>query len=554
MLSPTANAPAPSGPPLYAFKDGLGFVHGPYSSQAYTWSEALRLKAPGGTSAVYVCDQEGDPLVMAAPPPLPAPAAPPAPTVVTVSVPPQPARVPDSPALDRLRSNQVGAERKDRAHVVARQERQHQALYDQFRISMGPTTVAAGEEVMDIGRENFAISRKRLENQGRTVDNLRQIGDIVAKEQRIDVLDVRLRDLRMDPVTGGVYRDVPGFGPGRQVGIEATGIMSLLGGTALSSVFMGAGAHYCKLPVAVRAAHFNEALGHWTDTEDNKGTPATVKLRTRLGRLTADPKDDRVGRAIFAAVGVNYTAWDTNRVATVAANVLENATWVTENVPHGSALYNPASATLRANALFHAEKIVNLSAGDTFKGGLVIRADDTGGGSIRGDFAIWRNDCYNLIIITKGVGNIFRITHKGQITEEIVAKAMEGAVAKVNTFLDAFAEDWGLLRRTPIASIDLYGERYTDVPSAIKALARAGQIGEGVARDATVEAILGAWKIEPGQTAADLLNAVTRFAGGLRPKELVPVMVSASKGADIEEHVGNVLMPDMVKFARRAAA
>ena len=443
-----------------------------------------------------------------------------------------------NPALDALRENQNP---DALVHVKERQERQTRYLWDKFGINMGPTVVAAGTAVVDMGHQNFARSRRQWEKAGVTADNLEGIEAAVEAEQRIDVRGVTLAELRMAE-DGRIFRAST---PHKLVGIEEVGLRSLLGSTAFANVFGSASDHFLALPAKIRARHFNEAVDVWSD---KNGETDTITLRTRLGKK--EEGSDEVGRAIYAAVGDTYTVFDTDRVANLISKGLRQQKWSVADQPHGSAIYNPAKATLRAEALFHADKIVDLSAGDTFKGGILFRADDKGGGSIRGDIVIFRNQCVNLIIIAKGVGNLFRFVHHGDITEEAVSAAIADALPKVDAFINAFAEDWGLLRNTPIHTVDIYGEKYTTVPDAIRALCKAGRISEGLARDATVQAILECWQLEAGQTAADLVNAVTRFAHQGGEKVLVPV----HKGEKIEEDVGGTFMPDLVKFARRAAA
>jgi hypothetical protein len=105
-----------------------------------------------------------------------------------------------------------------------------------------------------------------------------------------------------------------------------------------------------------------------------------------------------------------------------------------------------------------------------------------------------------------------------------------------------FAEDWSVLRDTYIEDIDWsdnLGRLSLDTrsilvsdPSAtnvIRALVESKKIDAKIGRDALVQAMLASFAEEPGETVADVINAVTRAA-----HSKVPVMV----GEVIEKQAG----------------
>ena len=71
---------------------------------------------------------------------------------------------------------------------------------------------------------------------------------------------------------------------------------------------------------------------------------------------------------------------------------------------------------------------------------------------------------------------------------------------------------WGILKDTPIESITLGKRKNDSVEEALEAMVKEGQISREIARDALLESLLSAFGKEPGRTAADLVNAVTRAA------------------------------------------
>jgi hypothetical protein len=90
--------------------------------------------------------------------------------------------------------------------------------------------------------------------------------------------------------------------------------------------------------------------------------------------------------------------------------------------------------------------------------------------------------------------------------------SLTAATEKAREFVKGFAEDWGLLRKTNISRIKLWGEEYDSVPEALKAMVDQGKLDGVTANAVATEALLSAWTQEPGNTLADLVNAVTRYA------------------------------------------
>jgi hypothetical protein len=105
--------------------------------------------------------------------------------------------------------------------------------------------------------------------------------------------------------------------------------------------------------------------------------------------------------------------------------------------------------------------------------------------------------------------------HKGSrvsdLTSQGLAKVQQDVADVVGRTGDAarfFLDAWGVLRSTPIAKVG----RIADPKVFLKNLVSSGDLDADVGRDIMVEALLRGFDVEPGETLADIFNAVTRAA------------------------------------------
>ena len=417
-----------------------------------------------------------------------------------------------------------GVTRTVEAATISEVAQDRTARFDEhlrkFGIALGPTRYAPGTTVVGAGVENFVLSRSKWEAQPATHEALPQIATRVRAEARVDV-PVQANTLRMDP-DGRMWRE---GGNGNRLPFEEAALRQLC--YRLHDVFPRAADLLLLLETDRRARLFNEQIVRVSDD-------ANVKLRTRLS-------GDGATRGVFAVVGPSYGVFDADQIADALADPFARiAGEYATNAPRGVALYEPDGSTLRVDALWHANHVVDLAAGDVFKGGIRFRSSDAGGGSVRGDLIVWRNDCLNLIIISRGTVEVLRRVHKGAM--EGVTVDLTEATAKAESFIAGFTKDWGILRKTLVKSVKLWGESFGSATDALTWAVGEGKIDGVTARDATVEAMLRAYDEEPGDSLADIVNAVTRYAH----RELVPV----ERQEKIESAAG-----DMVQsFARWAQA
>jgi len=178
--------------------------------------------------------------------------------------------------------------------------------------------------------------------------------------------------------------------------------------------------------------------------------------------------------------------------------------------------YDPASTTLRADALWHADQKTGetFGAGDVFKAGLRFKSNDSGAGSIQVGLVSWRNLCLNLIIIDEAYKAKARVIHRGSMAANLMkfSRAANQALGK----MDKFLAHWGVLLDTPAekiidvdAAIDEHGSL---TAMAIMSQFRTQFLPADVQRDVTVERLLSHHVAEGNGdlTAAALINAVTR--------------------------------------------
>lgn len=363
-----------------------------------------------------------------------------------------------------------------------RQERVNEALRT-IGIAPTPPVYAAGSVVNDTGVENFRLSRMEFDKLPSVAEAVADVKARIAKEQRTDIL-VPVRDLRMNP-DGSITR-----GTGN-VWLEKNGLRQLL---SRAKVFPDAYRVMEAAPPAARAAFFNDMVKHYADTALKD---ARVTLRGRINPDTGRPQ-------AYAFVGPSYAAFDGDRVIGTLVDVFGKSRDTRAEI-----VYDPNTTSIRADVLYHADRMVDLSAGDVFKGGFRLRTADDASSSIRGGGLAYRNLCLNLIIVATETSDLFRRIHRGSVGD--VAASVREAAERVVTAFDAFAGDWGKLRQTDIAKVEVYGTTYSSVPDALTGLVDAGRIDLAVARDTAVEWLLSGYEAEPGDTLADLINAVTRL-------------------------------------------
>lgn len=340
--------------------------------------------------------------------------------------------------------------------------------------ALPPPIFAAGTRVVDIGDRNFVAERNAVESLPLYHDAHQHVVAEIRCESRRDV-EVPMANLRADE-KGLIRRVGHENKPGLLLEPRAFSAFCTRAG-------FGKGAAYLRdlCGPELRAHNLNfQFLGMAA------GTGPQAKLRTRL--------DARGKRSIFATVSPGYTAYDADQFLRDAAPALADA--------HAEIVYNPADCSLRADAFWLPDHVVDLAAGDVFKAGVRLRTSDDGSGSIRVEAVLFRNRCLNLIIIGQASVETVRQRHVGNAAR--ISEAVQAGVAEAREKIGHFLGQWGKARTI---TVDFEEELATTVNGAIKA---------GVPRTAGERlkaAIATSYAKEPGQsTVADVTNAITRAA------------------------------------------
>lgn len=340
-----------------------------------------------------------------------------------------------------------------------------------------------GTAVVDLGVENARAARAEFDVMPRVEECVTGFLADFAQERRRDQTFVK-HDMQMDKA--GRLALPSG---------ERCSVNERAFGPLCNRLGMGGGDYLAKCWPELRAINLNR----WTALFKQQHTAKVDAWRARGGgedapeasRLVLRTRDVGVqGREVFAAVSENYAAFDVDKVAQALA------------------LAMPCDARLRVeydgfrarfDVLFHSTvQPEDFVAGEFFRGGITIRTDDTGGGSLRGSSFVEQNLCLNLIIIDKQVQPLFSLRHLGSV-ERLAEQFREGMRAAQDS-LSHFLTQWGFARRD-----DLVAEAAEDIRA---------QVGADATR----------------MTLSDFFEG---FANGVIERELVPLR--AHHGATVRD-------------------
>lgn len=393
-------------------------------------------------------------------------------------------------------------------------------------VPLPPPVYEHGYRVVQMGVDNYVKSHHAWADQPTTVEGLEGVRDAVRREERREVVLPNRGDLRMDD---GGRLVLPGHGP---VPCELHALRGLAG--LFGDTLPQAGAMLAVLPPDERADLFNRQA-------QRSGRRDEIRLRVRTGPS---------GPAVYALVAPTYAAHDADALAGTLIDALRDLPGGVE--ARGEVSYDPETTRLRADAIWHADRVVDLAAGDVFKVGMRFSADDSGGGSIRGDLSASRNRCRNLLVVSVTRAASFRVVHRGDTAS--MADRVAAGVRKAGETTEHFTAQWGYLRRPGAVVAELTGgsedsavvarvraalllgakdaDRYVDaVASATTTRDAVGAVYGAIAdtkldgvdwpvrRDALVELFLRGWDAEQGVLAADVINGVTRVHEAAIPVE-----------------------------------
>lgn len=193
---------------------------------------------------------------------------------------------------------------------------------------------------------------------------------------------------------------------------------------------------------------------------------------------------------------------------------------------HTETLYDGTG--IQATALFMPDQVVDLAAGDVFKVGVRIETDDTGRGRIRVTAVAFRNRCLNLLIIGEGTVETVSQVHRGS-TDRMRA-VLEDGVARARASIAPFLEAWGHARAVKALQPR---ETFEEWLRGGKLPLPGPRTDEG--RRTYLDELLASFRKEPGDSLADLVNALSRAA------HEVPAWPQTFR-EDLERQAGRLVM------------
>jgi hypothetical protein len=375
-----------------------------------------------------------------------------------------------------------------------------------------------GTEVIATGVANARKFRKQWEAMPLTTEGCASLIETVRAEDRRNI-DVRVRDMGMTPAA-----ELDFYALGEQLKRPLTptafsGLCSRLGfGGAqyLSKCWPELRAHNVnewlrKLVTDEKAEEVAAAIAASASGKKSKFEAQELRLRDRKNAVTG-------GREVFGTVTDSYTDWDIDKVAEAVRRACPPDA-------RGRVTYDGDKA--RIEILFHSTvQPEHYVAGEFFRAGVVIRTDDTGGGSIGGSAYVWQNLCLNLICIDKAATGTFRIRHMGSL--DSMVQEFQAGFGRALGALEHFQKAWGYAveenaveRALKAAEIDNWVGVPADVamPWIFRGVVERELVPVFAKREDAVTKLTAMWRkdqssavaVHPGSRAA-VVNAITRYA------------------------------------------
>lgn len=407
----------------------------------------------------------------------------------------------------------------------------HERWLEELGISLPPPVYAAGTRVLDIGYQNLAASRQEWDSLPTLKEAAANIGDAIRAEDR---KDIRVQVLGLTMGEDGLLHTGHGAYPLERQSLGQLLSLIKLDPTWLSEHFRQVNDFESAFPrgYQMMMALDPETRSYVFQRQIGRAKPRELVLRTRVSGGQ---------RSVFGVVSPTYSPFDADKVLQVIGQALGNKGYRAE------AIYNSNNTNLEVNVTSHAPSdLKDFAAGDVFKLGYTFKSNDAGGGSFNGGTSAWRNRCLNMIIIGEGRGAQFTVIHKGTDHNSAMRKAIKQLHTQTRWSRDVFArfqKDWKLLGETDISDVTLWGKTFKDAPQALRWGVTKGKIKATGANKVLAEYLEKAWREEPGETLADMVNAVTRAAHTgtdwntvirselevLAGRQLVPVLVKAAR-------------------------
>jgi hypothetical protein len=349
-------------------------------------------------------------------------------------------------------------------------------LADALGVALPDTWFPAGTEMIEEGKQTYRAHARRHEEKDPMKGQAISLAMEIEAENRtafaVDLADLTLK--------AGAHGETL---VSRDGGSKACPLTAHAAGQLLSRAGMGraAWAFMHTMDAQLRADWWKQAKR--ADAFEDR----TVQAVCRKG-----PE----GYAIAGILGAKYD------IGAAPANVLLRrlAASVSEDA-RGDVHYDPVTSDVRVSYSYGAPVEYDAKVGDVFRIGGGFSTNDMGGGSFRVWNEIVRIICINCTIMN--AKSTERINHQGSFGARI-QNSLTDHVRTVHEGGREFLDAWNLARDMQV-DID---QRLAEYVADIKARLSLRQSTKA----SLDRALRGAFEVEPGDTEADVLNAVTRAA------------------------------------------
>jgi len=367
--------------------------------------------------------------------------------------------------------------------------------------------------------------RRDLANLPRLTDAAAEIRAEVKAERRADLTIDEPQRLRLENDGGALVLHHPDWKTEDALRLEPVGMRAFLANYGRSTA---KGTSPILPPMGfLQSCTPDEVAKLWNSRAPRIMAGPSRVLRTRIA-------PDGYRRSVFAVVSEQYAAVDVDQTVQMLADTIgpdataELAYNATDTVLH----YEVASMRDQPPTVGEFWKV-------GFKGSTGDAANKSSKG---GGFAV-RVECMNGILMSADL-DPFHQRHRGKSSREVAEKIREAireSWENLQPMWAGFSNRWEVMADT--AAVDLFGG--VDVADAIAAMVAKTTEGKAlvkaseVERDALVQMLLHTHSAEPGETVADVVNAVTRLHESRLPVARVAA-VEAVAGRMVDAWAGGV--------------
>ena len=366
--------------------------------------------------------------------------------------------------------------------------------------------------------------RRDLANLPRLTDAAAEIRSKVKAERREDLTVDEPHKLRLENDGGVLVLHHPDWRHSDALRLEPVGMRAFLSNYGRSTA---KGTSPILPPMGfLQSCTPDEIVKLWNSRAPRIMAGPSRVLRTRIA-------PDGYYRSVFAVVSEQYAAVDIDQTVQMLADTIG---------PDATAelAYNATDTVLHYEVASMRDQPPTV--GEFWKVGFKGSTGDAANKSSRGGGFAVRVECMNGILMSAGI-DPFNQRHRGSRQEvaDKIREAIRESWENLQPVWTGFANRWEVMADT--AAVDVFGG--IDVADAIAAMVAKTTEGKAlvkaseVERDALVQMLLHTHSAEPGETVADVVNAVTRLHESKLPVARVAA-VEAVAGRMVEAWSGGV--------------